>query len=656
MAYRDLVKQAATVNGTGAFTLGAAVSGFQTMNAGRAVGETVDYAFRLGTDWEVGVGTIAAGGTLARAPSASSNGGSLVNFAAGTGEIVETVTAASLNAFASVRDIPFATAIPLTRPGSAYMADKTVNGPLTFTAAAGAVRGAMVYLRMIADGVNMPNFSAFKQWGLGGDYDNRNGIVNQVQFFYDGADLFYSASQAVGAVAVAPAAAGVTMTGPTGGVNGVASSNFTLGVTPVGGTISGTVRITPASTVPGDTFTPSFRDVTTAAPTGTFTLTPSSTGARTISATNNGGLANPAGITYTATATAPAGGYLRLATLDAGTAESGTGPYTYTVSNGGASFGTKGGVSSQLRPTGADASAIVINSNNQGMVYGVTTAANSAFTAMDYGILAGNATNDAYTPIVAGGVGSPTAVLVAAGDSIRLSFIGSTLVVEVARSASPTTWIAVYTFTGVSTAARKFAVNAQFNGSFVTSTATGLSEASQTSESTGGTAVRLSPRSSDMTESATAPWVYTGTGGIYSADFGGTATQALQSGVDGSLSQKFTGTPNAEIMLGIKPMSTVKAFDNFVCAFYTEKTSGKYKPFTSGAAQNATNAVAVANGDIMRLRRTGSSVIGEVSKDNGSTWTTIYTWTGVSTGVMYFQSCIGTAAGTVSELVGVGLA
>lgn len=99
MIYRDLVKQAATVSGTGAFTLGAAVSGFQTMNAGRVIGDQIKYAFRKGLEWENGTGTLAAGGTLTRAPSASSNAGALVNFTAGTGEILETVTGSDLTVF-----------------------------------------------------------------------------------------------------------------------------------------------------------------------------------------------------------------------------------------------------------------------------------------------------------------------------------------------------------------------------------------------------------------------------------------------------------------------------------------------------------------------------------------------------------------------------
>lgn len=97
MDYRDLVKQAATVNGTNPFSLGDAVQGFQAMHIGRAVGEKVRYKFSKGAEFEVGIGTIAANGVLLRSPTASSNGGELVNFSTGAGEIVETVIADAIN-------------------------------------------------------------------------------------------------------------------------------------------------------------------------------------------------------------------------------------------------------------------------------------------------------------------------------------------------------------------------------------------------------------------------------------------------------------------------------------------------------------------------------------------------------------------------------
>lgn len=97
-------------------------------------------------------------------------------------------------------------------------------------------------------------------------------------------------------------ATGVTMTGPTGGVVSTQSSNFTVGVTPVGGSISGTVTVTPSDNGGGGSFTPATVSLTSAAPTATFKYTPSATpGARTISVTNSGSLTNPVNITYTST-------------------------------------------------------------------------------------------------------------------------------------------------------------------------------------------------------------------------------------------------------------------------------------------------------------------------------------------------------------------
>lgn len=97
-----------------------------------------------------------------------------------------------------------------------------------------------------------------------------------------------------------PAATAITLTGPTTGGVSVASSNFTVGVSPVGGTITGTVVVTPSDASGGGTFTPATVSLTTASPTATFTYTPNSTvGAKTISVTNNGSLTNPSSITYT---------------------------------------------------------------------------------------------------------------------------------------------------------------------------------------------------------------------------------------------------------------------------------------------------------------------------------------------------------------------
>lgn len=93
-------------------------------------------------------------------------------------------------------------------------------------------------------------------------------------------------------------ATAVTLSGPTGGVAGVASTNFTAGAN---GTITGTVVVTPSDAGAGGTFTPTTVSLTSGAPTATFTYTPSTAGTKTISVTNNGSLTNPGAISYAAT-------------------------------------------------------------------------------------------------------------------------------------------------------------------------------------------------------------------------------------------------------------------------------------------------------------------------------------------------------------------
>jgi hypothetical protein len=137
---------------------------------------------------------------------------------------------------------------------------------------------------------------------------------------------------------VAAVASAVTLAGPASGVVSTASAAFGVGVSPVGGAISGTVVVTPSDGGGGGTFNPTSVNLTTASPTATFTYTPSATpGARTISATNNGGLANPANLTYTSTAAATVPGAPTIGAATGGNASVSV-AFTAPSSNGGAAI------------------------------------------------------------------------------------------------------------------------------------------------------------------------------------------------------------------------------------------------------------------------------------------------------------------------------
>ena len=97
---------------------------------------------------------------------------------------------------------------------------------------------------------------------------------------------------------VSPATA-ITLSGPSSGTVGVASTNFTVGAD---GAITGTITVTPSDSGASGTFTPTTVDISSGTPTATFTYTAASAATHSISATNNGGLSDPTPISYTASA------------------------------------------------------------------------------------------------------------------------------------------------------------------------------------------------------------------------------------------------------------------------------------------------------------------------------------------------------------------
>lgn len=126
--------------------------------------------------------------------------------------------AAAIN-FLIPADIAFATSIPFS--GNLYMPQQTVSAALAFTVAASPVKGSRTYLRLVSDGSHVPTFSGMKELGGSAGYDNRSGIVNEIEFYYDGYDYWYFINQAIGAVAV-------DTTAPTANSSAVANATPTI--------------------------------------------------------------------------------------------------------------------------------------------------------------------------------------------------------------------------------------------------------------------------------------------------------------------------------------------------------------------------------------------------------------------------------------------
>ena len=92
----DRIKETTTTTGTGTYTLGGAVTGFETFTANLSNSDTTYYACTDGTDFEVGLGTFTSSGTtLARTTIlASSNSNNAVSWSSGTRTIFCTLPAA----------------------------------------------------------------------------------------------------------------------------------------------------------------------------------------------------------------------------------------------------------------------------------------------------------------------------------------------------------------------------------------------------------------------------------------------------------------------------------------------------------------------------------------------------------------------------------
>ena len=165
LVLKDRVRVTSSTTGTGTFTLGVASAGFQDFSV-IGDGNTTYYAIQNSGDntWEVGIGTYTASGTTLSRDTIleSSNGGTAVNFAAGTKDVFVTYPAekgiyldASGNSIGlgtpasatltNATGLPIATGVSglgsgiatfLTTPSSANLAtavtDETGSGSLVF--------------------------------------------------------------------------------------------------------------------------------------------------------------------------------------------------------------------------------------------------------------------------------------------------------------------------------------------------------------------------------------------------------------------------------------------------------------------------------------------------------------------------------------------
>ena len=179
LVVKDRVRETTTTLGTGTITLAGAVAGFQSFSAiGNA--NTTYYTINLpgANEWEVGIGTYTASGTTLSRDTvlASSNGGSLVSFSAGTKDVFCTYPAGRSVYYDTSTNVTL-NALTLsggTANGVVYLnASKvaTSGSTLTFDGTKLGVNGGVIADNNLVAQVNSPTSSAkFIGFNRNGDY------------------------------------------------------------------------------------------------------------------------------------------------------------------------------------------------------------------------------------------------------------------------------------------------------------------------------------------------------------------------------------------------------------------------------------------------------------------------------------------------------
>lgn len=174
--------------------------------------------------------------------------------------------------------------------------------------------------------------------------------------------------------------------------------------------------------------------------------------------------------------------------------------------------------------------------------------------------------------------------------------------------------------------------------------------------------IRLDRRGGNVTEAVHSGGGYdyvSGGGAVYgSGNIAGTSAVKIPANQDGFLfaTRPGSGTTNGAIF-GLTPSANpadYPAASQGTALIFTKSASVNYAVIASGANPAPTNNVPVAANDIIRARRSGTTMFVEVSKDGGTTYTTVYSAT-VSAAVdlyAFFNGGNTTIDGQLNQLTG----
>lgn len=571
-------------------------------------------------------------------------------------------------------DIPFSLAIPLTSGGPAYMPQQNVTGPMTFTVAPNPVRNSQVYGRLVGNGVDTPNTAAFQEWGGSLGFDKTLGIVNQVQWFYDGYTPFVSYSQAIGATAI-------DTTAPT------VSSAAVANATPTAVNIVFNEALAAGSVPAASAFTVSGHTVSSVAVTGSnanLTVTPAfvnGEAARTAAYTQPGtnGLRDAAGnqvasftgraITNNVAATDTTAPVLQSATVNGATLVMVYNETLNTATPALTSFSYVLNGAAAVNPTAAAVSGANVTltfavAATQGQTASLSytpgtnpirdTAGNSAIALTSTAVANSTPASDVTAPVIQSAAMNGSSLVMTYNEALTANsptLASLSLVVNGGAGVNPTA--ATASGTAVTLAFATPVTNGQTLALGYTAGATPIKDAAgnnaanlsaysvtNNTAATGSTPLRFSAVLTDSpsyyaeTIGGAGEYTYTSNGNVVNNVFGAASSPVsdigLPAGQDGSFSHAYAGDTASGVMVaGVKTGATKPAnsvFSSWDCMVQTPAAVGGAYVTKTGNGANQTSSVVSAAGDVVRLRRAGAAVIAEVARAADlNTWITIAT-------------------------------